>query len=70
MMGYYLVSPLFLDRGVAVALLDGEKWKELLKCSLKIYGRETTTNLRELIAIMPGRLWLNTHIVTVDLHCT
>ena len=47
----------FLDREVAVILLGHEYWEDMLKTSLKIDDRKTTP-MRELIAVMPGKLGL------------
>jgi len=48
---------LFLGREVAVILLGHENWEDMLKTSIKIDDRKTTP-MRELIAVMPGKLGL------------
>jgi len=50
------ISSLLLGRDVAVLLLGHDKWKEMMRSSLR-----GTPLMRKLITFMPGKLGLDTH---------
>ena len=55
------VSPLFLDRDVAAILLGRDDWKEMLRSSV-----EGAPIMRDLIDVMPGKLGLGTHPISME----